>query len=216
MKQGIRKAALSLLALSLLLLQTGCVWMVYHKPAFEGQVLDEETKEPIEGAVVVAEYKKETFGWPVGSTTSIINIRETLTDKQGRFRIPSYTTLIQPLSWSQRTFFTIYKPGYVGIDYLYDRGLEDIFSGKLVGMHDQEFKWLHNNSLVIRYRSPDIVELPIAKSRYDRINAKPAPIGDNRDWKEQKHLITYIRKEWSFLYSDDPKNLYLPKGGFNE
>ncbi|MBI3583826.1 MAG: hypothetical protein HY096_07745, partial [Nitrospinae bacterium] len=29
-------------------------WMVYHKPAFKGKVIDAETKKPIEGAVVVA------------------------------------------------------------------------------------------------------------------------------------------------------------------
>jgi len=28
-------------------------WLIYHKPEFKGRVLDTETKEPIEGAVVV-------------------------------------------------------------------------------------------------------------------------------------------------------------------
>ena len=33
--------------------------LVYHKPEFKGRVLDAETKEPIEGAVVVVNYAKQ-------------------------------------------------------------------------------------------------------------------------------------------------------------
>ena len=37
-------------------------WMGYHKPEFHGKVIDAETKEPIEGAVVVAVYEKKSIG----------------------------------------------------------------------------------------------------------------------------------------------------------
>lgn len=36
-------------------------WLIYHKPEFKGMVIDAETKEPIEGAVVVAVYYKVTY-----------------------------------------------------------------------------------------------------------------------------------------------------------
>ncbi len=29
------------------------IWMIYHKPAFKGKVIDAEAKESIEGAVLV-------------------------------------------------------------------------------------------------------------------------------------------------------------------
>ncbi|MEK6683280.1 MAG: carboxypeptidase-like regulatory domain-containing protein [Nitrospirota bacterium] len=89
-------------------------WLIYHKPAFHGRVIDAETKEPIEGAVVVASYLKTTLG-PAHSGSSVFNVRETLTDKAGEFHIPSYTTIIQPFSWSEwsdKVTFIIYKPGY--------------------------------------------------------------------------------------------------------
>ena len=88
------------------------VWMVYHKPAFKGKVIDAETKEPIEGAVVVAVYNKATIGLGAGTLSSVINVREALTDKDGMFRIPSYTTMIQPFSWEISATFIIFKPGY--------------------------------------------------------------------------------------------------------
>jgi hypothetical protein len=148
-------------------------WLIYHKPAFEGQILDGETKEPIEGAVVVVKYVKRSSGIGAGTISSIINIRETLTGKDGRFRIPSYTTIIQPFSWESTANFIIYKPGYVAIDGLYDRGLENLFSGKMVGMQDQEFYWLHNKELFFRYRLPNIVELPPVNTKEERLRAIP-------------------------------------------
>lgn len=189
-------------------------WLIYHKPAFEGQILDGDTKEPIEGAVVVVLYNKRTIGLGAGTLSSVINIRETLTDKEGRFRIPSYTTVIQPFSWEDVANFIIYKPGYVAIDYLYDRDLEGLFSGNMVGMLNQEFDWLYNKSLVIRYRSPNIVEIPRAKTREDRLNSILSPFGESIEWKKQKNLIGYIRLEYRELLSKDPGNLYLPKGGW--
>src|SRR3989338_11661307 len=86
-------------------------WMGYHKPAFKGKVIDAATKEPIEGAVVVVVYSKTAIG--IAESYSVtINVRETLTDKNGEFYIPSYTTIIQPLSWEEWASFIIFKPGY--------------------------------------------------------------------------------------------------------
>lgn len=88
-------------------------WLIYHKPAFSGKIIDAETKEPIEGAVVVAIYQKEPIiSGPGGGSSSIINIKEILTDKNGEFHISPYLTIIQPLSIEDRVEFIIYKPGY--------------------------------------------------------------------------------------------------------
>lgn len=86
-------------------------WLVYHKPAFKGKVIDAETKEPIEGVVVVAVYTKTSMG--IAESYSVtINVREALTDKNGEFYIPSYTTITQPLSWEDKATLIIFKPGY--------------------------------------------------------------------------------------------------------
>ncbi len=87
-------------------------WPIYSKPEFRGRVIDAETKQPIEGAVVVVVYKKWGFGGPGGGNTLPIDAKETLTDKNGEFYFPSYTTIIGPLSRTSRADFIIFRPGY--------------------------------------------------------------------------------------------------------
>jgi hypothetical protein len=131
MKQWIARI-LMLLVLSTPM--TGC--MFYHAPTFEGTILDQETKQPLVGAVVVAQYEKETMNiFGGGSGNTIINVRETLTDKEGRFRIPSYTTLVDPLSWQSNIVFIIFKPGYLNL-WL---DLSDYFSNK--NHKQKEYPW---------------------------------------------------------------------------
>ncbi|MDF1592229.1 MAG: hypothetical protein P1P89_11985 [Desulfobacterales bacterium] len=89
----------------------GC--LVFSKPEFKGKVIDTETKQPIEGAVVVAIYNKDPIiSGPAGGGSSIIHIKEVLTDGKGEFRIPAYTTLMGPNSREGITDFIIYKRGY--------------------------------------------------------------------------------------------------------
>ncbi len=98
------------------LVMSGC--MFYHAPTFKGTLLDVDTKQPIEGAVVVAQYEKETMNiFGGGSGNTIINVREALTDRDGKFRIPSYTTVIDPFSWQSDMMFIIFKPGYVSLGF---------------------------------------------------------------------------------------------------
>lgn len=88
-------------------------WIIYHKPALKGRVIDAETKEPIEGAVVVAAYNEGIFGFAEG-ITRFLDIQETVTKSNGEFYIPSYTTLtLNPLSISSDVEINIiFKPGY--------------------------------------------------------------------------------------------------------
>ncbi|MBI4653547.1 MAG: hypothetical protein HY752_00875 [Nitrospirae bacterium] len=131
-------------------------WLIYHKPAFKGKIIDIETREPIEGAVVVAiYYKYPIISGPAGGSSSIIDIREILTDKNGEFYIPPYTTIIQPLSEEDMANFIIYKPGYANIGEL---NLEGYFSGKET--KDQEGTLFWNKELKFRLLANGVVELP--------------------------------------------------------
>jgi len=91
----------------------GC--RVYHEQAFKGTILDVDTKQPIEGAVVVAQYSKQTWFLAPSSMSSIMDVRETLTDKEGSFAIASYMTLLTPFSWKIPTEFIIFKAGYASV-----------------------------------------------------------------------------------------------------
>jgi len=90
-------------------------WPLYSKPEFRGRVIDAETKQPIEGSVVVVLYEKWEFGGPGGGYTLPMDAKETLTDNKGEFYLPSYKTIIGPLSREREVSFIIFKPGYKSI-----------------------------------------------------------------------------------------------------
>jgi hypothetical protein len=153
---------------------TGC----YHKPEFKGQVIDAENKQPIEGAVVVAVYSKMTMGIPE-HYSSIINVRETLTDKEGKFRIPSYTTIIQPfswgMSWGERANFIIFKPGYGSFPNrnVYPFGLslpdQEIFFSAGIGAERLLSAYDADGKYGEKMLKMGIVELPKLKTREEMI-----------------------------------------------
>jgi hypothetical protein len=88
-------------------------WLIYHKPEFRGKIIDAETKEPIEGAAVVVTYSKHSIiGGPAGGYSSIIHTKEAITDSEGVFHIPSYTTFVGPNSKEHHAEFIIFWPGY--------------------------------------------------------------------------------------------------------
>ncbi len=205
-------------------------WMVYHKPAFKGKVIDAETKEPIEGAVVVVLYDKATIGLGAGALSSIINVREVLTDKEGMFRISSYTTIIQPFSVEGEANFIIFKPGYGSFPYwrvsppknlmmYYENwrfiDFEEFFSGEFGTVKEVWGKevWVMGavpQKIKVTF---GLVELPKLKTREERRKAKPSPVEDSEHksswyYKKQKLLIKAIREEWQYLYGEDPGKLY--------
>jgi len=168
-------------------------WLIYHKPPFKGKVIDAETKAPIAGAVVVATYYKSTMGVP-HHYSSIINVQEALTDSNGEFSIPSYTTLIQPLSVSFFVDFIIYKPGYGNFphQHLSPQKLgvraEDFFSGEYG--KEGELPWLDKKIKV----TFGIVELPKLQTKEERLRAIPNSPGD-LTFKELPLLFKSINEE---------------------
>ena len=169
---------------------------IYH-----GKVIDADTREPIEGAVVVA-YWVEKMATPAGATSRLKEVKEELTDKNGEWSIVGEEQEKNPdyeKSWRTKTYFTyhpifiIFKPGYCSFPKGFSieackgkmkpRGAADIAGGK-------------------------DVELPKIVNLEDRIRVKPAPIGEKENWPKQRNFIHLIREEWRFLYSKDPGDLY--------
>lgn len=100
------------------LTQTSQANAFYSKPEFRGRVIDAETKQPIEEAVVVVLYNKWEFGGPGGGNTITMDAKETLTDKNGEFYFPSYSTMIGPLSRERVAEFIYFKPGYKSVTHV--------------------------------------------------------------------------------------------------
>jgi hypothetical protein len=107
-----RAALLFLLVLCLVISASGCATPAIGP--WRGKVVEAGTMQPIEGAVVVAVWHKQSFGGPGGPNEGFLDAAETLTDKEGNFEIQPRRYLIIPLirESSSRPDFTIYKPGY--------------------------------------------------------------------------------------------------------
>lgn len=160
-------------------------WLIFHKPEFKGKIVDIETNEPIEGAVVVAVYR--THSLAVGDSVDYdIGAQEALTDKNGEFRIPSYTTMIQPLSWSIPTMFTIFKPGYLCNG---PSTVEEEFSGSgTMPVRETFASW--NPALKYKVTNTGIYMLPKVEGK-DRIESlyRTGPI---ESFTKNKHTIRLI------------------------
>lgn len=175
-------------------------WLIYHKPEFKGRVIDAETKEPIEGAVAVVIYKKENFGYPAGGYITVVKVKETLTDKNGEFDFPAYTTVVQPLSGEFFAEFIVYKAGYDTFPgrktALSGLGLDSIetFFSKEIGSEGELEMMIKGGSFKTIKVKFGVVELPKLTTREERLNAQPSTPTDIRS-KELPLLFKVINEE---------------------
>ncbi len=194
-------------------------WIIYLKPEFKGKVIDAETREPVEGAVVMVAYKREQLAIP-HSTSMLKNIREAVTKEDGTFIVPAYTSVAGPLSFDFYVRFLIYKPGYGRFpgQKAYPLGLtitdEETFFSKETGGKGEIVMRVKLDETGISERKKvsvefGIVELQKLKTREERIKAKPSPEGWKRsDYKKQRNLIKALRGERQYLFSEDASDLY--------
>ena len=92
---------------------SGCA-IYHHYGEYSGKIVDAETKQPLEGAVVLAKYYTWLWGSPGGPASQYLDAQETVTDKNGEFRIPSLNSFaFRPLAtFEPEPGFTIFKPRY--------------------------------------------------------------------------------------------------------
>lgn len=109
-----------LLALMLLLLggvgMARAGWLVYTGGPFRGQLLDAETRLPLEGAVVLFYWERDVYGGAGGPVAFFLTAKEVLTDKEGRFHIPWFIgASLNPLSVVREPLSIFYYPGYASV-----------------------------------------------------------------------------------------------------
>ncbi len=117
MNSVLKYILIALLIIIFMCLSVSCT----RAKTFKGRVIDADTKEPIEGAVVVAAWYKESW-IPLGENiVKLKDVKETLTDKNGRWSIRgpsggnslSYGLAIGGLFYHTREpEFIIFMPGY--------------------------------------------------------------------------------------------------------
>ena len=78
---------LFILGVLVFLFNAGCMYAVRYDGAYRGKIIDDTTKEPIEGVVVLGVWYKEA-PTVAGAVSTYYDARETVTDKNGEFEIP--------------------------------------------------------------------------------------------------------------------------------
>lgn len=87
-------------------------WLIYHDGPYTGKIVDAETGAPIEGAAVVGIWSLLIYGG-VEVRLQFFDAKEAITDKEGKFEVPSVTGFHWwPLAGLERPEFIIFKPGY--------------------------------------------------------------------------------------------------------
>jgi hypothetical protein len=94
----------------MLFMLTACISAGKMWSEQNGVVLDEETHQPIEGAIVVARWFG-TISAVFDSQTTCYHVESTSTDAQGRYLIPAWTKLPGKVHHSAVNY-TVYKAGY--------------------------------------------------------------------------------------------------------
>lgn len=87
----------------------GCAYPIRYDGPYQGGVIDAETKQPIEGVVVLGVWYKEEPN-VAGSSSTFYDAKETVTDKSGEFKIPGMGLKI--LSNVRTMNILIFKAGY--------------------------------------------------------------------------------------------------------
>lgn len=120
---------------------SGCGATSIPSPAFEEQVFDAETGAPLEGANVVAIWELREQNIHGTTFKQIADIRETVTDKDGRFSIPA-VTIKNPERYvlSHNPLILIFKPGYKVVTVLRNCKDGKCPSVAIVGAAGQTFR----------------------------------------------------------------------------
>jgi hypothetical protein len=157
---------------------------------FKGRVVDGETGKPIEGAVVVAHWNEEQ-ATPTGPHTRLKEVKETLTDKEGRWKIrgprggefgnvKAFLSLIMG-HFTNRPEFIIFKPGYCSLP-----------QGLYIDVCRKGIKKRNGH----RTGDGSTIELPRLTKREDRIKGIPSALGSSEETlRKQMNLLRFINEE---------------------
>jgi hypothetical protein len=174
---------------------------IVYGETFRGKVIDADTKEPIEGVVVVASWNEER-ATPAGPTSRLKDVKEILTNKNGEWVIEgpkgrdggNITAIFTFLTGTYYTLppeFIIFKPGYCSYPAGYG------IAACKEKMKTYNFTKSENIG--------ETVELPRLTNREDRVKAQRiGPIYDGKD-------IISKQKEFIRLLNEEKKYLGLPR-----
>jgi len=94
-------------------MNSGCA-IYHHYDPYYGKIVDAETKQPLEGGVVLFYYVTYLYLSPGGPVTRYLDAQEVVSDKNGEFMIPALNAFaFRPLStFREKPYINIFKPRY--------------------------------------------------------------------------------------------------------
>ena len=103
----------AIIALVALVVISQVGWLLYTGGPYRGQLVDAETRQPLEGAAVLFYWRKNVYGGAGGPVKYPLDAKEVLTDEEGRFYIPWFVGVSpNPLSLVLEPSAIFYLPGY--------------------------------------------------------------------------------------------------------
>ena len=192
-----RTLVLSLLILLLLATNGFCGgWIFYHDGPYKGVVIDAETGKPIEGAAVLAIYNVMQYFMGPDAGEVFSSVKEVVTNEKGEFYIPSHTWIhLYPIAKKGTTDFLIFKPGYC------------VFPSPMYfEIYPEDSLRVDKTTMAELFRKGLTIKLPKLKTKKERLENLPSPIGERSDWEKQKWFIKLINEEGKSLGLEEAYN----------
>jgi hypothetical protein len=154
---------------------SGCVSLVYYEGDYHGKVIDADTLQPIEGAVVLGVWWLE-YGTVGGPVHEYYDAHETLTDRDGEFSIKGMGP--RAVTHLGKMDIVIFKAGYEDI------GLTTWDSLKTTNYYRDRIKWEGDKATILLKK----LSLEERRNRLD-----PSPTGVPME--KHKMLVEEIRRD---------------------
>jgi hypothetical protein len=162
----------------------------YSDGPWTGKIIDADTKEPLEGVVVLAYWEKE-YRTPAGRNSYFYDTEEVVTGKDGAFFVPKFRALnVLPLIREiEGPYFKIFKPGYAVFPPFGKEAFEKYFPNSPLRVDTDKIAEMFKKGVVI-----EMPRLKTIKERRETLSL-PTSIPDDKMPK----LIEQMNKEATTL-----------------
>lgn len=185
-------------ALLMLLPLTSCGGTPYYKAApIDAVVVDAETNLPIEGALVVANWQLMVSVLDGQRTKGQLEVKETSTDKSGRFHFDGFTKL-NPMLYKLGALdpqIVIFKGGY-----RYER-ITNTYGRSTPGAYREAAV----NGTVVKLRKLTPVVIGQTEVYYMGLSTALEPIAEDCEWKKIPRIIRAMDAEKQRIRALSPK-----------
>ena len=165
---------ITIASLLMILMTHGCTYAARIDGPYEGKVIDADTREPIQGVVVLGTWYTAQFS-PAGATHNFYDARETVTDRNGEFSIPGMG--LRVMSNLEPMHILIFKAGYEYLNVPWVSIKKDI-------LLKEKIKWEGSKAII-----------PLKKLTIEERNRRGTPSRPNIPIDKMKLMTEEINRE---------------------